>query len=79
MKPFVFPEFQITRDEEKCDQCLGCERQYAFGTHTYDPVADQLMSNESKCAGCQECVIFCPKNAIVEEALQQSLCLLNIA
>ena len=39
MKSFVFPEFQIIRDEAKCGQCRGCERQCAFGTHTYDPVS----------------------------------------
>ena len=47
------------------DRCRGCERQCAFGTHTYDPVADRLISDDTKCAGCQRCVIFCPKHAIV--------------
>jgi glutamate synthase domain-containing protein 2 len=65
MNSSVFPEFQIIRDEEKCGQCRGCERQCAFGTHTYNPVADRLTSDESKCAGCQRCVVFCPKHAIV--------------
>ncbi len=65
MKSFVFPEFQVIRDEESCGQCRGCERQCAFGTHTYDPAADRIVSDESKCVGCQRCVIFCPKDAIV--------------
>jgi len=64
MKSFVFPEFQIIRDEEKCGQCRGCERQCAFGAHTYDPIADRLISDNYKCVGCQRCVIFCPKGAI---------------
>ncbi|NMC10737.1 MAG: FMN-binding glutamate synthase family protein [Methanothrix sp.] len=64
MKSFVFPEFHIIRDEAKCGQCRGCERQCAFGTHTYDPVQDRLISDDYKCAGCQRCVIFCPKDAI---------------
>ena len=64
MESFVFPEFQVIRDEEKCGQCRGCERQCAFGTHTYDPAADRLVSDDRKCAGCQRCVIFCPKDAI---------------
>jgi len=64
MKSFLFPEFQITRDEEKCGQCRGCERQCAFGVHSYDEVHDRLISDEYKCAGCQRCVIFCPKDAI---------------
>jgi Fe-S-cluster-containing hydrogenase component 2 len=64
MKSFVFPEFHIIRDEAKCGQCRGCERQCAFGTHTYDPVQDRLISDDYKCAGCQRCVVFCPKDAI---------------
>lgn len=65
MRSFVFPEFQIIRDEEKCGQCRACERHCSFGVHTYDPVADRLVSDERKCAGCQRCAVFCPKNAIV--------------
>ena len=65
MKSFVFPQFQIIRDEAKCGQCRGCERQCAFGTHTYDPVSDRLISDDYKCAGCQRCTIFCPHDAIV--------------
>jgi glutamate synthase domain-containing protein 2 len=64
MKSFLFPEFQIIRDEDKCGQCRGCERQCAFGTHVYDEVHDRLVSDETKCAGCQRCVIFCPQGAI---------------
>ncbi len=70
MKSFVFPEFQIIRDEEKCGQCRGCERQCSFGTHTYDPLTDRLISDDYKCAGCQRCVIFCPKDAIVVRPTQ---------
>ena len=70
MKSFVFPEFQIIRDEEKCGQCRGCERQCSFGTHTYDPLSDRLISDDYKCAGCQRCVIFCPKDAIVVRPTQ---------
>ena len=72
MKSFIFPEFQIIRDEEKCGQCRGCERQCAFGTHNYDPVADRLTSDDYKCAGCQRCVVFCPKHAIVVRPSQSA-------
>ncbi|KUK44208.1 MAG: glutamate synthase-related protein [Methanothrix sp.] len=65
MRSFVFPEFQIIRDEEKCGQCRACERHCSFGVHTYDPVADRLVSDERKCAGCQRCAVFCPKGAII--------------
>ena len=45
MRSFVFPEFSIIRDEERCGSCRGCERQCAFGVHTYDPVTDRLTSD----------------------------------
>ncbi len=70
MKSFVFPEFEIIRDEEKCGQCRGCERQCAFGTHVYDPVKDRLISDNYKCVGCQRCAVFCPKDAIVVRPVQ---------
>jgi glutamate synthase domain-containing protein 2 len=65
MKSFLFPEFQVIRDEARCDHCRGCERQCSFGTHSYDPVHDRMLSDEYKCAGCQRCVTFCPKDAVV--------------
>lgn len=64
MKSFLFPEFQVVRDEVKCNQCRGCERQCAFGTHIYDEVTGLIKSDPYKCAGCQRCVIFCPRDAI---------------
>jgi glutamate synthase domain-containing protein 2 len=64
MKSFLFPEFQVIRDEDRCDQCRGCERQCSFEAHRYDELADRLISDDSKCSGCQRCVIFCPKDAL---------------
>ncbi|MDM7934031.1 MAG: glutamate synthase-related protein [Methanothrix sp.] len=64
MKSFVLPEFKIIRDEKRCGRCRGCERQCAFGTHAYDPVQDLMVSDDYRCAGCQRCAIFCPKDAI---------------
>ncbi|HOT06733.1 MAG TPA: glutamate synthase-related protein [Methanotrichaceae archaeon] len=64
MKSFIPPEFQVYRDEDRCDQCRGCERQCSFGVHSYDQDRDSIISDESKCAGCQRCVIFCPMDAL---------------
>ncbi len=65
MKSFLFPEFQVFRDEERCNQCRGCERQCAFDTHTYDEALGVMKSDDYKCAGCQRCVVFCPRDALI--------------
>ena len=65
MKSFLFPEFQVIRDEELCNQCRGCERQCSFGTHVYDEVKGEMVSDDTKCSGCQRCAIFCPRDAII--------------
>lgn len=65
MKSFISSEFQVIRDEDRCDQCRGCERQCSFGTHRYDESMDRMVSEDAKCAGCQRCVLFCPKDAII--------------
>jgi len=65
MRSFLFPEFQVIRDEVKCNQCRGCERQCSFGTHIFDEVKERMISDDMKCAGCQRCAIFCPREAIL--------------
>jgi glutamate synthase domain-containing protein 2 len=64
MKSFLFPEFQVIRDQELCNQCRGCERQCSFGTHIFNEKTGEMVSDDVKCGGCQRCVIFCPREAI---------------
>ena len=64
MKSFLFPEFQVIRDQELCNQCRGCERQCSFGTHIFNEKTGEMVSDETKCSGCQRCVIFCPREAV---------------
>jgi glutamate synthase domain-containing protein 2 len=64
MKSFLFPEFQVVRDQELCNQCRGCERQCSFQTHIFNEKTGEMTSDETKCAGCQRCVLFCPREAI---------------
>jgi glutamate synthase domain-containing protein 2 len=64
MKSFLFPEFQVIRDQKRCNQCRGCERQCSFETHIFDDKKEEMVSDETKCAGCQRCVIFCPRDAL---------------
>src|SRR5512136_647590 len=72
MKSFLFPEFQVIRDQERCNQCRGCERQSSFGTHIFNEKTGEMTSDETKCAGCQRCVIFCPRDAVSIRPTQSS-------
>ena len=60
----LFPEFQITRDEDKCIQCEVCVRQCGFEVHDFDPDEKKVRSDNFKCAGCQRCVSICPTKAL---------------
>ena len=65
MKTYLLPEFEIERKEEICIRCRVCERQCAFGAHSYDAELDRMFLNVEKCVGCQRCVLFCPTRALV--------------
>ncbi|MHA1230677.1 MAG: glutamate synthase-related protein [Candidatus Helarchaeota archaeon] len=64
MKSHLLPEFLIYRDDERCIRCEVCVRQCGFEVHKYDPELDIIISDESKCVGCQRCAVFCPTNAL---------------
>lgn len=61
---FLYPEFEVIRNENRCTNCRVCERQCANGVHTYDSEKGVMLSDESKCVNCQRCVSFCPRRAL---------------
>ncbi len=60
----LLPNFSIARDDDRCIRCEVCIRQCGFDVHTYDQGRDIILSDESKCAGCQRCVVLCPTSAL---------------
>lgn len=64
MKSYVVPEFRIERDEERCIKCEVCVRQCGYGVHEFDAKRGVFYSDDSKCAACNRCVVFCPTNAL---------------
>ena len=62
---FLYPEFQVIRDESKCIQCEVCVRQCAFGVHTYDKDEKKVTSDNLKCVGCHRCATLCPTQALI--------------
>jgi len=61
---FIYPEFEVVRNENRCITCRVCERQCANEVHVYDPERDVMVSDETKCVNCQRCVSLCPTRAL---------------
>ena len=61
---FVYPEFEVIRNEDRCISCRVCERQCVNEVHFFDAENKRLISNETKCVNCQRCVSFCPTRAL---------------
>ena len=61
---FIYPEFEVIRNESRCTVCRVCERQCANEVHSFDPERGIMVSDETKCVNCQRCVSFCPTRAL---------------
>ncbi|MGM9642696.1 MAG: glutamate synthase-related protein [Eubacteriales bacterium] len=61
---FLYPEFEVVRNENRCIACRVCERQCANEVHTYNAERSIMMSDEAKCVNCQRCVSLCPTRAL---------------
>ena len=33
---YIYPQFEVVRDWDKCTNCRICERQCAYGAHIFD-------------------------------------------
>jgi len=64
LKSYLYPEFYVERDQNKCIRCKVCVRQCTYETHRYDPEDDLVVSDHEKCVNCQRCVVFCPARAL---------------
>ncbi len=59
---YIYPEFEVVRNADRCTACRVCALQCANGVHTY---ADGVMiSDERKCVACHRCVALCPTRAL---------------
>ena len=49
---FIYPEFEVVRNESRCIACRVCERQCANEVHSFSPERDAMISDETKCVDC---------------------------
>ena len=61
---YIYPQFEVVRDWDKCTNCRICERQCAYGAHIFDDKKGRMVCDDSKCVDCQRCVCFCPTHAL---------------
>lgn len=61
---FIYPEFEVIRNDNRCIACRICERQCANKVHSYDEDNKIMLSDEAKCVNCQRCVALCPTRAL---------------
>ncbi|NLT13760.1 MAG: 4Fe-4S binding protein [Clostridiales bacterium] len=61
---YIYPEFEVVRNDSRCISCRVCERQCANEVHSYDAEHHIMLSEESKCVDCQRCVSLCPTKAL---------------
>ena len=61
---YIYPEFEVVRNESRCIRCRVCEKQCANEVHSYDKNSNIMLSDESKCVDCQRCVCMCPTRAL---------------
>ena len=61
---YIYPEFEVIRNESRCTSCRICEKQCANGVHSFDAKHGIMVSDESKCVNCHRCVALCPVRAL---------------
>ena len=61
---FLYPEFEVIRNPQRCTNCRRCAEECANGVHRFDEKRHVMLADESKCVNCQRCVAFCPTRAL---------------
>lgn len=61
---YLYPDYEVSRNLQRCIACRVCERQCANEVHHYDEELKMMVSDESKCVNCHRCVSLCPTRAL---------------
>ena len=61
---FLYPDYEVVRNLDKCIACRVCERQCANEVHSYDEELNLMKADDSKCVNCHRCVSLCPTRAL---------------
>ena len=61
---FIYPDYEVARNYDRCITCRVCERQCANLVHEYIENNNKMASDDSKCVNCHRCVSLCPTRAL---------------
>lgn len=61
---FLYPQFEVVRNEHTCTRCRLCESQCANEVHSYNAEANRMLADDARCVDCQRCVAVCPVRAL---------------
>jgi len=61
---YIYPDYEIIRDYDRCIVCRVCERQCANEAHEYLKESNKMTADNAKCVNCHRCVSLCPTRAL---------------
>ena len=61
---YIYSDYEVIRNLDRCTNCRVCERQCANEAHYYLEDIKRMASDDTKCVNCHRCVSFCPTRAI---------------
>jgi len=61
---YIYPEYEVVRNYDRCIVCRVCERQCANEVHEYLTDSNKMVADDSKCVNCHRCVALCPTRAL---------------
>ena len=51
---YIYPEYEVARNYDRCINCKVCENQCANEAHEYLADMDKMISDHAKCVNCQD-------------------------
>ena len=61
---WIYPDYEVVRNNDKCIACRVCERQCANEVHEFLPESSRMACDETRCVNCHRCVSLCPTRAL---------------
>lgn len=61
---YLYPDYEVARNFDRCIACRVCERQCANDVHEYSVDIKKMAADDTKCVNCHRCVALCPTRAL---------------